>query len=149
MSNILVDLQDRKGKPCHLCNEMHIPQNRCRFEALASKIVRLTEANSLIPGLLASNKEATDLAENFRELLKRADQAHSILMEVLAENGDLGLQIGNTYLERLNEWANQSTSQGTSEKIHPSSPESSTPNESEAKPSTEETTSGESSPLIF
>lgn len=149
MGNLITDLQSRKGKPCHICNEMHIPQNRCRFDALATKITKLMEANSLIPQILQHNKEATDLARHFQGLLKRADEAHTLLMGILEDpTYPDGLIIKAIYLEELDKWAaSKLTSQDTSapEQMPLFTQENLTPPETQTENSTSPT-SGETSP---
>lgn len=147
MTNLITDLMDRKGKPCGICNEMHIPQNRCRFDALARKIQKLMEANALIPQILQHNKEATELAKHFQGLLKQADGAHTILMGILEDPKYAdGQAIKERYLEELNKWAaSKLTSQDTEEQLPLFSQENSTPSEKSDKPSTT-MESGEPSP---
>lgn len=145
MTNLITDLASRKGKPCHICGEKHIPQNRCRFEAMASKIARLTEANGLIPQILNHNKEATDLATHFRSLLKKADEAHAILMGVLEQHGEIGAKIRNEYLGELDKWASESTNQDTTEQLELSSQENLTQQEMQTENSMSQK-SGEDSP---
>lgn len=101
----LQDALDRKNGPCPVCNQMHNLQTQCSREALASKITKLMEANSLIPGLLQQNKQVTEIAKNFQSLLVKADEAHTILMDLLTGWGDIGEEIKKTYLEKLNSWA--------------------------------------------
>jgi hypothetical protein len=144
MTNLITELASRKGKPCNICDEMHSSQNRCRYERLATKIVKLLEANSFIPQLIQHNKESTEIATHFQSLLKKADQAHTILMEVLSRHGDMGEKIKIEYLEKLNTWADQHSSQDTLDQRGPSSPENSTPSETNDKPSINQE-SGESS----
>lgn len=129
--SIITNILDRKqGGPCQICNESHDIKTRCRFEAMARKIVRLTEANSYIPSILAANKEATTLAQHFQSLLKKADQAHTILMEILSlpeyPDGEL---IKARYLGELDKWAKESISQDTQEQLELLAPENSTPPE--------------------
>lgn len=98
-----------------MCNEAHPVQNRCRSEALLHKVVKLMEANALIPQILQHNKEATETAMYFQDLLKKADQAHTVLMEILARNGEIGEKIKNEYLEELDKWAKVHIDQDTEE----------------------------------
>lgn len=131
MSQIITNLLDRKkGGPCQICSEIHIPQNRCRFEALATKITKLMEANGMIPQILAANKEATTLAQYYQQLLKQADYAMTVVQEVLAENGQEGLF--NKILARIDEWQKSKTSNQPTEgpeQIPLFTPESSTQSE--------------------
>jgi hypothetical protein len=147
MSNtVLVDLLNKKeGKPCNICSEIHLPKFQCRHQALVSKIVKLMEANSMIPSILHANKEATTLASGFQHLLKKADEAHSILMSVLDSHGEEGFKIKEEYLERLNKWAEKDrtdqkdqepTNPDTSEQLSLFNHEHLTPEESKTKSST-------------
>ena len=122
-------------------------QNRCSYEALVRKITKLSEANSLIPSILAANKEAVNTATQFQAMLKQADKANDILLEVLADHGEVGEKIKNEYLGQVNQWVSEHFSQDTKESQQDT--ESSIQNETGDKPSTEETTPGESSLLIF
>ena len=135
------------NRTCGVCNEMHVPQNRCSYEALVRKITKLSEANSLIPSILSANKEAVNTATQFQAMLKQADKSNDILMEILASHGTIGEQIKNEYLGKVDEWASKYFSQDTKEQTPDT--ESSTPSETSDKPSTEETTSGESSLILF
>ncbi len=100
------DLLDRKnGSPCPLCSVIHRPQVQCTREHLASKITKLLEANAMIPGLLQHNKEATQIASGLQHIVKKADEAHNILMEVLSNHGEIGETIQREYMERLDKWA--------------------------------------------
>ena len=135
------------NRACGVCNEMHVPQNRCSYETLVRKITKLSEANSLIPSILSANKEAVNTATQFQAMLKQADKSNDILMEILASHGAVGEQIKNEYLGKVDEWASKYFSQDTKEQTPDT--ESSTPSETSDKPSTEETTSGESSLILF
>ena len=92
------------NRACGVCNEMHVPQNRCSYEALVRKITKLSEANSLIPSILAANKEAVNTATQFQAMLKQADKANDILLEVLADHGEVGEKIKNEYLGQVIQW---------------------------------------------
>ncbi len=144
MTSIITDLAERKGKACPVCLEMHVPQNRCRYEQLAGRITKLSQANQLIPSILQANKEAVTMAEHYRHLLKTADQAQTILQEVLAKHGDIGKQIQDEYMEAVDKWASQLSSQDTKEPT--SDTDNSAASEKNDKPCTEETTTGENSP---
>lgn len=135
------------NSPCALCNQMHVPQNKCSFEALAKKIMLLTEANRTIPSILQANKEAVTTARQFQILLKSADKANDILFEVLAAHGEIGETIKNEYLKGLDEWAKVHSSQDTEEQSQDTGP--SILSETNDKPSTGETTPGGNSPLIL
>lgn len=116
MTNLITKLNDQKGKPCAICNEIHIPQNRCRFDALAKKIAQLQEANQSIPSLLEAIKEAVESAQTFQALLKQTDRVHTILWEVLSEHGEVGEEIKKEFLKRTDEWlAKEHTNQDTEE----------------------------------
>lgn len=93
------------NNPCTICSELHIPQNRCRHEALVKKISLLSEANSHIPAILQANKEAVDTATQFQNIIKQADMAHTLLLEILAEHGDVGEDIKTQYLTKLDKLA--------------------------------------------
>lgn len=134
-ANVRSILERKQGGPCAICNEAHPIQNRCRYEALAAKITKLTEANSFIPQILQANKEATSLAIHYQGLLKKADEAHAILMEILEKHGETGEQIKLEYLERLDKWASKSINQDTQEQLNLFSPGDLTPNEKSDKPS--------------
>lgn len=112
MSNIITDIQSRKGKPCHLCGHLHDIKSKCNGQHLAHMIVRLKEANGMIPSILKANKEAVETAQAFQEIIKDADQAHTILMEVLSmpeyPDGEL---IRQRYLEELDKWQKQKVAQ--------------------------------------
>jgi hypothetical protein len=146
MSNVLVDLADRKGKPCITCGEMHIIQNRCRHEVLVRRIAGLQEANGCIPSLLQANKEATDVAKCFQGLIKKADEAHTILMGILTKHGEPGEAIKTEYLEELDKWHKETLSQDTEQPTQDT--ESSISKETEDKLSTKQM-SGESFLLDF
>lgn len=116
---ILTNLLDRKnGGACSVCGYTHNIQTQCSREAMAFRISKLLEANQIIPSLLQANKEATVLAGGYKMLLKKADEAHAILMNILETHGDTGAKIREEYLGALNSWAEtkeESTSQGTSD----------------------------------
>lgn len=124
---ILTGLLDRKnGSPCAVCGEMHHIQDPCRRQAMASKITKLMEANSMIPGLLQHNKEATILAQQYREILKRVDESHGVLLEVFDSHGEIGKKMKEEYLEKLDKWVaadNEPTSQNTLDQQELFSPE--------------------------
>lgn len=107
MSGILSmkDALARKNGPCPVCGHMHAIQTQCAREALAQRISKLMEANSLIPGLLSQNKEVTELAENFRMMLVKVDDTHTILMQILSTYGNTGKEIEQKYMEALDAWA--------------------------------------------
>ena len=134
----LKDALARKGGVCQICNHAHSLQQPCSREAMAHKITKLMEANSMIPGLLQHNKQATEIAEHFRGMLKRADEAHTMLMDILAGHGEIGIKIRDEYMERLNKWAEaELTSQDTSDnQLSLFSQEQSTSNGTEIKNST-------------
>lgn len=118
MSEIVTNLLDRKkGGACQICGVPHPIQNRCKSEDLIRVVTKLREANSFIPQILAANKEATELAQHFQDLLKIADRAHTFLMETLAKYGETGEQIKNKYLGEIDSWAKASTSQDTAEQL--------------------------------
>ena len=99
------DLLDRKnGSPCPLCSVIHRPQVQCAREHLAAKITKLLEANAMIPGLLQHNKEATESAVGFQTIIKKFDGALMLLMDILAGHGEVGEQIKNEYMEKLDLW---------------------------------------------
>lgn len=98
-------LERKKGAACLLCNLHHPVQTPCNREALNNKISNLVAANAHIPALLQTNKEVTELAETFREMLKKADEAHTILMEICSQYGETGEAIKEEYLGRLGKWA--------------------------------------------
>lgn len=123
-----------------------MPQNRCKYETLVSKISYLSDANKMIPAILAANKEAVITSSQFQILLRQADKAQEILLEVLASKGELGEEIKNEYLGRVNEWVKEHFSQGTEPQKQDT--ENSTLSETEGNPSTEETTLGENSQPI-
>ena len=149
MSEIITNLLDRKkGGACQICGTPHSIQNRCASADLIRVVTKLREANSFIPQILQANKEATELATHFQDLLKIADKAHIFLMETLTKHGDIGEQIKNEYLGELDSWTKQkveSTNQDTSEQLPLFNQESSTPSETSDKLSTT-TESGEISP---
>jgi len=99
--------------PCPICGQHHPPQNRCQFEHLSKRVTLLLEANQIIPSLMQANKEAVTTAKQFQILLKKADEAHTVLMEVLAERGEIGEEIKNEYLWRLDNWAKETLNQNT------------------------------------
>lgn len=138
MRNQLATLHDMRTlqKPCGLCAELHVPAVKCNFRALATRVTKLLEANALIPQILTAQKEATVTAQYFQQILKKADQSHTILLEVLAEYEYTGEEIKNKYLERLDEWAKGNLSLDTSEQQDLFSQESSTPNGKDGKLST-------------
>jgi len=125
---------------CPVCAEKHIPQNRCRYEALVSVNTRLREANSMIPAILNANKQAVQTAEQFRFMLKKADEANAILQTILAKHGDIGKTIQTEYFEELETWASKHTSQDTAASSLDT--KNSTLSETDDKSSTEETMSG-------
>lgn len=140
-ATILTGLLDRKnGKVCEACNAVHAKMtDPCTREALANKIFRLVTANQAIPGLLETNRELSDICKNFQALLKKADEAHMILMDILSKHGNVGKMIEGEYIERLNAWAptgNVHTSQDTLENPNPSSQENSTSSAKEISDST-------------
>ena len=134
-------LDRKKGFPCLACHFVHPPKTPCSREEMAFRIKKLVEANEKIPELLKMNTEATELAMNFRLMLKKADEAHTILMELLKEHGEVGEEISIEYMKRVNAWAQgkERTSQDTSD-LQPSlfSPELSTPNETPTNVSTKQ-----------
>lgn len=143
MSSIITDLLDRKkGGSCKLCGHIHDVKQKCNFQHLASIILKLREANSFIPQILQANKEAVDTAKQFQEIIRDADHAHTILMEILSlpeyPDGEL---IKQRYLEELDRWAKRrakekSTDQGTQEQLELSIPEDSTQSETPTTSST-------------
>ena len=147
MTGIIRELADRKKSGCPICAEFHAPATRCRFEAMAGRITKLLEANKLIPSLLAANQEATKLAQYYQGLLNKADAAHTILMTILEGHEEIGEQIAEEYIGALDTWATPYINQNTAEPLQPSVQESSTPNETEDKPST--TTESGGSSLIL
>lgn len=143
-NNNILDIRGQQ-KHCQLCTELHVPSTKCRFQALASRITKLLEANSMIPSILQAHKESVTIAQHFQILLKKADQAHAILEEVLKEYEYTGEEIKTKYLGRLDEWAKGNLNLDTSEQLPLFSPASSIPSENEDRPSTM-TASGEASP---
>lgn len=134
------------NNPCNLCGELHVPQNKCRHEALLKKITMLSEANRMIPNILQANKEAVETSKSFQQLLLQADKANDFLMEVLVAHGEIGETIKNEYLLKVDTWVKEHFSQGTK---GTSGDGNSTPSETSDKLSTEETPPGGSSLLIL
>ena len=134
------------NNPCHLCNELHVPQNQCRNDALARRVQVLLDANRAIPSILEANKEATMLAGQFQMMLKQAGESHDIISQVCAEHGEIGQQIYQTYMERLDAWAKNFTDQITP--LEEKDTESLTSSETSDKNSTQQE-NGEASPLIL
>ncbi len=66
--------------------------------------------------MLTACEEVTTLAHGYRELLKKADEAHAILMQILAKHGATGEEIKKKYLEELSLWASQHTAPVTCDK---------------------------------
>lgn len=121
----LKDALEKRNRQCPTCNEKHDPKGKCKRGDLVFRIENLIKANSLIPQLMNAAKEATETAASFQKIVKQADEAHSILMKVLSDKGPLGELICKEYLEELDKWVKESTSQDTSEKTNPSSQENS------------------------
>lgn len=113
---ILTGLLDRKnGAPCPVCGVIHMITNPCGRPEMTARIQKLLEATAMIPAILQANKEATTLAEGFRHIVKKADEAHGLLIDVLNGHGDIGKQILQEYLERLDTWAKEETKEPTSQ----------------------------------
>lgn len=145
MSEIITNLLDRKkGGACQICGTPHSIQNRCSSTDLIRVVTKLREANNFIPQILAANKEATELAQHFQDLLKIADRAHTALMEILAKYGDTGEQIKNEYLGEIEGWAKASTNQGTEEQMPLFNPENLAPTETPITNSTEKSPGSDS-----
>lgn len=97
-------LERKKGLACIMCEEHHPSLTKCNRSALLTKISKLMMANSGIPDLLSQKKEAVEIAQGFQGMLKKADEAHTILMQILSGYGDTGKEISKRYLEGLNIW---------------------------------------------
>ena len=85
---------------CDVCGEHHIPQNKCRSEALVRRISLLKEANQVIPSLLQANKDAVDTAKAFQDILKETDAVMEKLKEIChrEEYGQLGPKIWGAFM---------------------------------------------------
>lgn len=132
------------NRPCHLCMEVHVPQNKCKFDVLAKRVNQLLLANQVIPQLMANVKEAATTAAYFQNLLKQADKAHEILMNILSRHGDIGKTIEQQYLEGLNLWAAATMNQEAEKPQEELSTSSETSDKLSTNPE-----SGKSSPLIL
>ena len=126
--------------------EFHAPQNKCRHEVVIKRLLKLIEINQTIPALLNANKEAVTMATNFQGLLKKADEAHGILMTILAKHGEVGETIKNEYLGEIDKWSQSFINQDIEEPKQGT--EQSTLNETGDKPSII-MTDGKNSPRDF
>ena len=111
------ELFDKKNKvKCAICNESHMSE-KCARGDLVFRIQNLVRANAMIPQLMGSNKEAVEMAQGLQGILKKADEAHTILMQILSTHGDVGDQIKNEYMGKLETWANPIIDLGTTEQL--------------------------------
>lgn len=101
-------------KPCGLCGNLHSIQKICGHQDLVKRVIKLSEANSMIPHLMAMNKEAVITAQHYQHLLKKADEAHVLLMGILDKYVD-GEKIATEYLEALDSWAKKHLDPATQE----------------------------------
>jgi hypothetical protein len=135
----------RKGGRCDTCLCFHPVATPCNREALSERIKKLLEVTSGIPELMKMNQEATQLAQNYRNLLVKADEAHGILVGILAGYGEIGNEIRIKYLEKLDKWARKEPSNpDTSEQLELFAPKQSILSETDSNNSTK-TKSGSSS----
>ena len=119
-------LDKKNGKQCPICNDKY-HQGKCKRGDLVFRIDNLLKANSLIPQLMSANKEAYEHAGGFQRMLKKVDESHILLMDILDGKGPLGAIIKKEYLTELDKWAvgNVPINQDTSEEQLPLfSPES-------------------------
>lgn len=134
-------LARKNGAPCEACGVVHDIEKPCSREALAFRIMALMQANSGIPDLLNQKKEAVQIAKTFQGLLKRADEAHTILMQILSTHGEVGEKIRVQYLMELDSWAQakEITDPATRDQMElPLSQEPSTLNETETNDCTKQ-----------
>lgn len=108
-----LDKKQQARMGCRICNERH--DGKCKRGDLIFRIENLLKANSLIPQLMGSNKEAVDHAVHLQSIVKKFDEAHTMLMEVFSNHGEVGEKIKNEYMGRLEEWAKKHLNRDTSE----------------------------------
>ena len=144
MNNAIPILGQKKKTMCPHCGmHSHPFTTKCDYNALRSRVERLSEQVNMMGPLLQANKEATDLANMFRKIAKDSAMAIAICETTVKEfpNGD---EIWKKFQERLEkEWP--TLSQGTEEKANLSNQKNTIQNETENSSSTEETTGGETS----
>lgn len=134
-------------RPCSMCGSMHNPRAKCSFQDLAARITVLLDANRTIPSLLEANKQAVDLANQFHSIVKQAGAAHDIILKLLGEHGEIGIQIRDEFIRRLDEWVKEISSQDTKDQLKMDI-ENSTSNETKDKSSTGETMTGNDSQVV-
>lgn len=127
---------------CNICGEAHAIQNRCSYDALTRRIVKLLETNKHVPSLMQANVEATDLANTFKHMAQDAAKALVICEKAVMEF-DNGPQIWTRFQERLEqEWPKTKETSNPDTEQQLSLPESTTPSETENKPCTGEIVPG-------
>ena len=131
----------QKKRACGTCGKVH-PFAKCRYEDLISRIGKLSAANQAIPSLFEANKELTTLANTFRVMAKDSAMALLICEKAVMEF-DNGPNVWARFQERLEKEWPQTSSQGTGETQDLSSQESTTPNETGSKLSTETILTGD------
>lgn len=150
MSSLFIVDKDRGNgtQTCHICAEIHSMQSKCSHNALTRRIGKLLQANSVIPSIMQANKQAVETARAFQGLLKVSDKAQEMLQEVLAEYGDIGKEISDKYLGKVNTWLKETSVQDIEQQ--PSSQQENTiQSETESKLSTMETMTGQNTEKGF
>ncbi len=145
LNNGAIPILGKKPRHCNICGKNYHPFDvRCVYGHLVERIKSLLEANSAIPGILATNTEVTDLANTYKKLAQDTAMALVICEKAVMEFEN-GTQVWKRFQERLQEIGCQKVSlPATDATQEASSQKSTTPSETESKPCTEETTPGES-----
>lgn len=111
----------KKADGCKICCEVHPKSGKCNRKHLIFRIENLIRANALVPGLAGSNKTAVSVAMELEKqvrglqgMAKLFDESHTMLMEILKNHGEIGEQIKNQYLEKIDTWAKARISPDTS-----------------------------------
>lgn len=135
--------------PCGICGEKHVPQNKCRHEALTQKLSLYNEANKMIGPLMAANTEAIAAGKQMEVMAKQLEAALSIMQDVVKEKCEPKLtdEIKDEFLARMDIWLKESLNLATEQREQAT--KSSILNETGDRLSTEEAMSGGPSPLIL
>lgn len=142
--NSEIPIIGKKKEFCKICGMHKHPFNtRCDYNQLVGRIKLLSDTNAMIPGILAANKEATEVATALQILAKQTSSA-LLLCEKTVLEFENGPKIWKKFQERLEEaWAKGTFNQGTEEAQASSSPRNTTQSEIGSKPSIAGTVNGE------
>lgn len=139
-----IPILGKKPRLCNICGKNYHPFDvRCVYGNLVERIRQLLHANAAIPGILATNKEVTELANTYQKLAKDTAMALVICEKTVMEFEN-GTQIWKRFQEKLAEAGWQKISLPDTD-VPPavSNPESTIPNETESKQCTGEIQPGE------